>query len=129
MQRFLFMMRAQLLTHPSCKSFALKQTLVLIEICAFKYFARKIVAKTLWKQLYLFPTETTSKKIFLANCLYVDKTIDLQDIISRLPFGGKIGKGDRFQQKNLKFWKNANFLDALVICEVAIAWDVVMFIP
>ena len=46
-QLFLFMMRTQLLIHHFCKSFVLRQTLLLIQAWLLKCFLRRTFAKTL----------------------------------------------------------------------------------
>ena len=51
----------------------------------------------------LVPKNTTSKNAFLAVSLYVDKTLDLKEINSRAPFGGKIGAGDSLLHNYLRF--------------------------
>ena len=65
---------------------------------------------------YWFLKNTTSKNAFLAVCLYLDETIDLHEVNSRAPFGGKIGAGDNLLHKYLKFSKilglHAIFQDA-----------------
>ena len=57
------------------------------------------------KITYWFPKKGTSKNAFLAVYLYLDETIDLHEVNSRAPFGGKNGAGDSLLQKYLKFLK------------------------
>ena len=64
---------------------------------------------------YWFPKNTTSKNAFFEVCLYLDETIELHEVNSRAPFGGKIGAGDSLLHKYLKFSKilmHAIFHDA-----------------
>ena len=102
---FLLMTRIQLLIHPFFRSFAVKQTLASIQLLGIKMFSSKDICENFVKITYWFPKKTTSKNAFLAVCLYLDETIDLHEVNSGAPFGGKIGAGDSLLHKYLKFSK------------------------
>ena len=67
---------------------------------ASKDICEKFVKVTFW-----FPKNTPSKNAFLSVYLYVDKTIDLYEIISRALFAGNIGAGDSLLHNYWKFSK------------------------
>ena len=69
-------------------------------------FSSKDICENFVKVTYWFPRNTTSKNSFLAVCLYVDKTIDLNEVISRAPCAGNIGAGDSLLHNYLKFSKS-----------------------
>ena len=77
----------------------------------FKRYLRKFVKNTYWS-----PKITPPKNAFLAVCVYLDETIDLHEVNSRVPFGGNVGAGDSLLHKYLKFSKilrlHAIFQDA-----------------
>ena len=65
-----------------------------------KHFWEKFVKVTYW-----FPKNTTSKNVLLLVCLYVDKTLDLNEVNSRASFVGNIGADDGLLYNYLKFSK------------------------
>ena len=68
-------------------------------------FSLKDICENFVKVTNWFPKNTTSKNAFLAVCLYVDKTIDLNEVNSRASFGGKIGAGGSHLHNYWKFSK------------------------
>ena len=68
-------------------------------------FSSKDICENFVKVTKWFPKNTTSKNAFLAVCLYVDKTIDLNEVNSRASFVGNIGAGDSLLHNYLKFSK------------------------
>ena len=68
-------------------------------------FSLKDICENFVKVTYWFPKNTTSKNAFLAVCLYVDKTRDLNEVNSRASFGGNIGASDSLLHNYLKFSK------------------------
>ena len=99
------MPRIQLLIRHFNKSFVVKQTLASIQISFHEMFPSKDICENFVKVTYWFPKNTTSKNAFLAVCLYLDATIDLHELNSRVPFGGKIAAGDCLLHNYLKFSK------------------------
>ena len=68
-------------------------------------FSSKNLCENFVKVTYWFPKSTTSKNAILAACFYVDKTIDLNEVISKASFGGNIAAGDSLLDNYLKFSK------------------------
>ena len=68
-------------------------------------FSSKDICENFVKVTYWFPKNTASKNGFLAVCLYVDKTIGLNEVNSRVSFGGNIRAGDSLLHNYLKFSK------------------------
>ena len=68
-------------------------------------FSSKDVCENFAKITCWFPKNPTSKDAFLEVCLYLDETIDLLEVNSKAPFGGKIGAGDSLLHKYLNFSK------------------------
>ena len=68
-------------------------------------FSSKDICEDFVKVTYWFPKNTTSKNVFLAVCLYVDKTIDLNQVNSRASLGGNIEAGDSLLHNYLQFSK------------------------
>ena len=86
---FLLMTRICLMIHHFFRSFAVKETLASIQILRLKMFSSKDICKNFENY------SLVSKKYFSRrSCLYLDGTIDLYEVNSRAPFGGKIGAGD-----------------------------------
>ena len=102
---FLLMTRIQLLIHHFFRNFAVKQMLASIELLGIKLFSSKDICEIFVKNTYWFPKFTTSINAFLADCLYLDETIDLHEVNSKAPFEGEIGAGDILLHKYLKFSK------------------------
>ena len=68
-------------------------------------FSSENIRENFVKIAFWFPKNTTSKNAFLAVCLFLNGTIDLDEVNSRAPFGSKIGAGDSPVHKYLKFSK------------------------
>ena len=66
---------------------------------------RRIFCEKFVKVTYWFPKNTIFKNAFAAVCLYLDTAIDLHEVNSRAPSGGKVRAGDSLLQDYLKFSK------------------------
>ena len=79
-------------------------------------FSSNDICENFVKNTYWSPKITPPKNAFLAVCVYLDETIDLHEVNSRVPFGGNVGAGDSLLHKYLKCSKilrlHAIFQDA-----------------
>lgn len=68
-------------------------------------FSSEEICQNFVKVTYWYPKNSTTKNAFLAVCLYLDNTVDLHQVNSSAPFGGKIGPGNSHLHKLFEFSK------------------------